>query len=129
MKEIEIDGKKYNISCTAYTRLLYKKTFGVGIFEDINIINNFNSMSSQKQEEMKKEGKTEKEISNAVNTMMMEKLDDFMDVIQRISYIEILTADPKVGTYEEWLSKIENIKLSDPWIAEVTEYAVTSFCG
>ena len=40
MKEIEIDGKIYKINCTAFTRFQYKKIFGVGIFEDINKINN-----------------------------------------------------------------------------------------
>lgn len=129
MKEIEIDGKKYNISCTAYTRFLYKKTFGVGIFEDINVINNFNSLSLHTQEKLKKEGKTDEEIKAEINSLMMSKLDDFIDVIQRIAYIEILTANPEIGTFEKWISGINQIKLSDKWIAEVTEYAVNSFCG
>lgn len=129
MKEIEIDGKKYTINCTAYTRFQYKKVFGVGIFEDINVINNFNTLSLSKREELKKEGKSEEEIEKIIQSMMMEKLDDFMDVIQRIAYIEILTANPDVGTFEKWLSEINQISLSDPWIAEVTEFAVNSFCG
>lgn len=129
MKEIEIDGKKYNINCTAYTRFQYKKIFGVGIFEDISKINNFNAISLSKREELKKEGKSDKEIDIAIQNMMMEKLDDFMDVIQRIAYIEILTANPNFETYEKWLSGINQISLSDSWIAEVTEFAVNSFCG
>lgn len=129
MKEIEIDGKKYNINCTAYTRFQYKKIFGVGIFEDISKINNFNTISLSKREELTKQGKSEKEINTIIQSMMMENLDDFMDVLQRIAYIEILTANPQMEPYEKWLSEIKQISLSDKWIAEVTEYAVNSFCG
>lgn len=129
MKEIEIDGKLYKINCTAYTRFQYKKIFGVGIFEDISKINNFNTISLSKREELKKEGKSEQEIDTIIQSMMMSNLDDFMDVLQRIAYIEILTANPQIGTFEQWLSGIKQISLSDPWIAEVTEYAVNSFCG
>ena len=129
MKEIEIDGKKYNISCTAYTRFQYKKIFGVGIFEDIAKINNFNTLSLSKREELKKEGKSEQEIDTIIQSMMMSNLDDFIDVLQRLAYIEILTANSNMEPYEKWLSGINQISLSDKWIAEVTELAVNSFCG
>lgn len=129
MKEIEIDGKIYKINCTAFTRFQYKKIFGVGIFEDINKINNFNTLSLSKREELEKEGKSEQEINTTIQSMMMKNLDDFMDVLQRIAYIEIYTANPEIGTFENWLSGINQISLSDPWIAEVTEFAVNSFCG
>ena len=129
MKEIEIDGKLYKINCTAYTRFQYKKIFGVGIFEDINKINNFNALSLSKREELEKEGKDEKEIDAIIQSLMLDKLDDFMDVLQRIAYIEIYTANPDIGSFEKWLSGIKQISLADKWIAEVTEYAVDSFCG
>lgn len=129
MKEIVIDGETYKINCTAYTRFQYKKFFGVGIFEDISKINNFNALSLSKREELKKEGKSDKEIEIIIQNLMMERLDDFMDVIQRLAYIEILTANPSFVTYEQWLSGINQISLADPWISEVTELAVNSFCG
>lgn len=129
MKEIEIDGKKYEINCTAYTRFQYKKIFGVGIFEDINKLNYFNSLSEKERTKLKSEGKTDEEIDEEVNNKLLDKLDDFMDAIEKIAYIEIFTANPSIGTFDKWLSGIHQISLSDPWIAEVTEYAVTSFCG
>lgn len=129
MKKIEIDGKEYQIDCTAYTRFEYKKIFGVGIFEDINKINEFNTRANEEREKLKAEGKTEEEIKKTTEAMMMAKLDDFIDVIQKIAYIEIHTADKTTGTFEEWLQGIKKISLADPWISEVTELAVNSFCG
>lgn len=128
MKEIEIDGKKYEINCTAYTRFQYKKVFGVGIFEDINKLNYFNALSEKERSRLKGEGKTEDEINDYINTLLLGKLDDFLDAIERIAYIEILTANPNIGSFEKWLSGLSKISLSDKWIAEVTEYAVNSFC-
>lgn len=128
MKEIEIDGKKYEINCTAYTRFQYKKVFGVGIFEDINKLNYFNALSEKERSRLKGEGKTEEEINDHINTLLLGKLDDFLDAIERIAYIEILTANPNIGSFEKWLSGLNKISLSDKWIAEVTEYAVNSFC-
>ena len=60
--------------------------------------------------------------------VMMENLDDFIDVIERIAYILIYTANEKIGTFNEWLKGIEKIDLSADWIGEVTEFAVSSFC-
>lgn len=129
MKEIEIDGQKFEIKCTAYTRFQYKKIFGVGIFEDINRLNYFNSISEKERAKLESEGKTKEEIEESINNILLDKLDEFLDAIERIAYIEILTANPSLGSFEKWLSGITQINLSDPWIAEVTEYAVNSFCG
>ena len=59
---------------------------------------------------------------------MMENLDDFIDVIERIAYILIYTANNKIGSFEDWLKGITKIDLSASWISEVTELAVNSFC-
>ena len=59
---------------------------------------------------------------------MMEHLDDFIDVIERIAYILIYSANDKIESFENWLKAIEKIDLSDKWIQEVTEVAVSSFC-
>ncbi|MGN1298086.1 MAG: hypothetical protein ACI4VH_06725 [Clostridia bacterium] len=128
MKTIEICGKKYPIDCNAFTRFQYKTVFGKGVFADIKVLNNF----SEKQEELKKtlksKGKSEKEIEKEISLMMMENLDDFIDVIERIAYILIYTADSKIGSFEDWLKEITKIDLSSDWISEVTELAVNSFC-
>ena len=60
--------------------------------------------------------------------MMMENLDDFIDVIERMAYILIYTANNKIGSFEDWLKGIDKIDLSADWISEVTELAVNSFC-
>ena len=59
---------------------------------------------------------------------MMENLDDFIDVIEKIAYILIYTVNPKMETFENWLKGIKKIDLSANWISEVTELAVNSFC-
>ena len=107
----------------------YKKIFNTGIFEDIQRINNFNIEQEELRLKLEKEGKAKELIDAEINNMMLGKLDDILDAIQKIAYIEIYTANPKIGSFEEWLESIEKINLSEPWIAEVTEYAVNSFLG
>lgn len=128
MREIEIDGKKYEIKCTAFTRFQYKKIFGVGIFEDLKILDNFNAIATKEQKKLTEEGKKQDEIDEAINKLLLDRLDDYWDAILRIAYIEIWTANPKIMSFDEWLASLEKVSLGDKWIAEVTEYAVTSFC-
>lgn len=129
MKKITISDKEYDINCNALTRFNYKKIFNTGIFEDIQRINNFNIEQEELRLKLEKEGKAKEIIDAEINNMMLGKLDDILDAIQKIAYIEIYTANPKIGSFEEWLGTIEKINLSEPWIAEVTEYAVNSFLG
>lgn len=129
MKKITISDKEYEINCNALTRFNYKKIFNTGIFEDIQRINNFNIEQEELRLKLEKEGKAKELIDAEINNMMLGKLDDILDAIQKIAYIEIYTANPKIGSFEEWLGTIEKINLSEPWIAEVTEYAVNSFLG
>ena len=128
MKTITICGKEYLIDCNAFTRFQYKTVFGRGIFADIKVLSEF----SEKQENLRKELKAKKmsdeEIENEINKSMMENLDDFIDVIERIAYILIYTANNQVEGFEEWLKGITKLDLSESWIEEVTEFAVSSFC-
>ena len=128
MKTITICGKEYPIDCNAFTRFQYKTVFGRGIFADIKVLSEF----SEKQENLRKELKAKKmsdeEIENEINKSMMENLDDFIDVIERIAYILIYTANNQVEGFEEWLKGITKLDLSESWIGEVTEFAVSSFC-
>ena len=41
MKKITICGKEYEISSNAYTRIIYKRTFGSGIFKDLKVLSEF----------------------------------------------------------------------------------------
>lgn len=126
MKKITINDKEYEISCNAFTRFQYKKIFGRGMFEDIRTLNKMN----EEQEKLKKTFKgSEEELNSEINNITLDNLDDFMDVIERIAYILIYTANDKVGTFEDFLKGIDKVNLSDAWISEVTETAVNSFLG
>ena len=126
MKTITICDKEYEIDCNAFTRFQYKTIFGRGIFADIKTLNDF----SIKQEKARKElsNLSEEELEAELNLIMMENLDDFIDVIERIAYILIYTANNKIGSFEDLLKGITKIDLSASWISEVTELAVNSFC-
>lgn len=128
MKKITICSKEFNIDCNAYTRFQYKSVFGKGIFSDIKILSDYSDKQENLRKKLKDEGKTDEEIEKQVNSEMMTNLDDFIDVIEKIAYILIYTADNKIGSFENWLKSIEKIDLSESWIAEVTEFAVSSFC-
>lgn len=128
MKTITICDKEYQIECNAFTRFEYKSIFGRGIFQDIKLLNDFSKLQEAKRKELKEKNMEDKEIEEEVNLMMMERLDDFIDVIERIAYILIYTANNKVGKFDEWLKGINKIDLSADWISEVTEFAVDSFC-
>ena len=128
MKTITICDKEYEIACTAFTRFQYKTIFGKGIFADIKILNEFSNKQEKLIKELREKKVPDEEIEKEINLMMMESLDDFIDVIERMAYILIYTANNKIGSFEEWLKGIEKIDLSASWIGEVTELAVSSFC-
>ena len=128
MKKITICDKEYSIDCNAFTRFQYKKVFGTGIFSDIKVLNQFSDRQNEIRKKLEKENATEEEIQKAINEMMLDNLDDFIDVIEKIAYISIYTANPQIESFENWLKGIEKINLNDNWIAEVTELAVNSFC-
>lgn len=128
MKQIEIEGKTFDIDCNAFTRFQYKSIFKRGIFEDIKVLNDYSNKQEDLRKKMKAENKTDEEIERELGSAMMTELDSFLDVIERIAYILIYTANNKVGNFEEWLKSIKKIDLSEKWISEVTEFAVNSFC-
>lgn len=126
--KITICDKEYEIACNAFTRFQYKKVFGRGIFADINVLNKFSTEQEKLRKELKEKGLSDEEIEQEVNTKMMDLLDDFIDVIEKIAYIEIYTANDKIESFEDWIKGIDKIDLSADWISEVTELAVNSFC-
>lgn len=126
MKKITINDKEYDIACNAYTRFQYKKIFGRGMFEDIRNLNKMN----EEQEKLKKTFTgSEEELNQEINNITLANLDDFVDIIERIAYILIYTANDKIGTFENFLKSMDKINLSDSWVSEVTETAVASFLG
>ena len=128
MKKITICNKEWDIDCNAFTRFQYKKIFGVGIFSDIKILNQLNEKQENVRKKLEAEGAAEEQIQKAINEVTLDNLDDFIDVIEKIAYILIYTANPKMEPFEIWLKNIEKIDLSSSWISEVTELAVNSFC-
>lgn len=128
MKSITICDKEYPITCNAFTRFEYKKIFNRGIFADIKVLSEFSDNQEKIKKELAEKGLPDEEIEKEINLYMMEHLDDFIDVIERIAYILIYSANDKIESFENWLKAIEKIDLSDKWIQEVTEVAVSSFC-
>lgn len=128
MKKITICDKEYDIDCNAYTRFQYKSIFGKGIFSDIKVLSDFSDKQEKLRKELKNKQVEEDEIEKEINLYMMENLDNFIDVVEKIAYILIYTANNKVGTFEQWLKGITKVDLSADWIGEVTEFAVSSFC-
>ena len=128
MKTITICDKEYEIECNAFTRFQYKTIFGRGIFTDIKILNEFSEKQEKLKKELKEKNISEDEIESQINLAMMDNLDNFIDVIERMAYILIYTANNKIASFEDWLKGIEKIDLSANWIGEVTELAVNSFC-
>lgn len=128
MKKITICDKEYEISCNAFTRFQYKKIFGRGIFADIKILSDFSENQEKIRKSLTDEGLSEKEIEKEVNLYMMEHLDDFIDVVEKIAYILIYSANNSVENFEDWLKGLDKVDLSESWISEVTELAVSSFC-
>ncbi len=131
MKTIQIGNKEYILECNAYTMLAYKKIFGTGIIQDVNILN----IITKKQVEILKEimetspDIEEKELINEIARRILytDLGDNFVEVITRVAWILIYTHDNNIMPYEEWLKSIERIDLSDKWVAEVTELAVINF--
>lgn len=127
MKTITICDKEYEIACNAYTRFQYKKIFGRGMFADLKAVSEFSIEQERILKELKEKGLSEEEAESRASTYMMEHLDDFIDVIEKIAYILIYSANNKIEKFEDWLAGIEKVDLSADWISEVTELAVSSF--
>ena len=128
MKSITICDKEYTITCNAFKKKKKKKIFNRGIFADIKVLSEFSDNQEKIKKELAEKGLADEEIEKEINLYMMEHLDDFIDVIERIAYILIYSANDKIESFENWLKAIEKIDLSDKWIQEVTEVAVSSFC-
>lgn len=127
MKKIVICGKEYNIECTAFTRYEYNKYFDSKLFQDIKKLQALVNKQRELTEIGKEKGLSEEEINVLFSEGLMDYLDDFIDVITRITFIFIHTANPEIKDFDEWLKGFKKIDLNEGWIGEVTDYAVTSF--
>ena len=130
MKTIEICGKKYEIDCNALTYVKYRNMFNRGIFDDLNILQDFLVKYAYLTKKIKDENPDIDDITiiNSLSTLMIDDMDLFAEAATRMAYIMIYTANKEIEEYENWLEKISSIKTNDEWIVEVTEFAVNCFC-
>lgn len=130
MKKIEINGISYDIDCNALTYIDYRKKFNKGIFQDIDILQKFTTTQVLLANKYKKENPTltDAQIEILLSKDMLQSLDEYIEASTRLAYSLIYTADDKIGSYEDWLKNIKQIKTNDKWIVEVTEFAVDNFC-
>lgn len=130
MKQIAIDGNKYDIDCNALTFVLHKRLFNKGLMQDVRILQNYLITQTIKANEIKAKFQklTDTEIDNQVANFMNEYIDDFIEAITRIAYTLMYTANEKIASYDDFLRSIKNFKIDDDWIVEVTELAVDCFC-
>lgn len=130
MKKIEINGISYDIDCNAFTYIDYRKKFNRGIFQDIDILRRFTTTQVLLANKYKKENPTltDAQIEILLSKDMLQNLDEYIEASTRLAYSLIYTADDKIGSYEDWLKNIKQIKTNDKWIVEVTEFAVDNFC-
>lgn len=130
MKQIVIEGNKYDIDCNGLTYILHKRLFNRGIMQDIHILQNYIITQTLKANEIKTKFPklSDAEINNQVANFMNDYIDNFIEAITRIAYTLMYTADEKIASYEDFLRSIKNFKIDDDWIVEVTEFAVDCFC-
>ena len=128
MKKIIICNKEYPIESNALTFVKYKSIFKTGILKDMQFIKNYLIKQSVIAEQLKDKPVDNAEKINQVSNYMIDDTDEFITKITQIAWILIYTANNKVESYEDWLKSIENFKIDDDWIVEVTEYAVDCFC-
>ena len=127
-KKLEICGKEYEICTNAFCMFEYKKQFKTGIIADIGRMNDYNVKVAEIEEKCKQENR-EADIEKEVNKVALEEFDNIIQIPLQLAYIFIKTADRNFISFEDWLTSIEDIRIEDSWIAEVTELAVNSFLG
>lgn len=131
MKQITICDKSYSIDFNALTYINYRKIFNRGIFEDIQIIEDFTTKQVLFTNKIKEQNPNieQPELIRELSRMMLRGgMDDYIEAVTRVAYIGIHTANKNYMSYEEWLKDIERINTNDKWIVEVTELAVNCFC-
>ena len=130
MKQIVIEGNKYDIDCNGLTYILHKRIFNRGIMQDIHVLQNYIITQTIKANEIKTKFPklSDTEINNQVANFMNDYIEDFIEAITRIAYTLMYTANEKIVSYEDFLRSIKNFKIDDDWIVEVTEFAVDCFC-
>ena len=129
MKAITICGNAVEIDCNALTYVKYKSIFKTGILKDMQFIQNYLIKQTVVTNQLKNKKMSNAERLSKVSEYMIDDTDEFITKITQLAWILIYTANNKVENYESWLNSITDFKIDDDWITEVTEYAVSCFCG
>lgn len=127
-KKITICGKEYEICTNAFCMFEYKKEFKTGIIADIGKMNDYNLKVEEIEKKCKQE-KREEDIEQEINRMALQEFDNIIQIPLQLAYVFIKMADRNFMSFEDWLMTIDDIRIEDSWIAEVTELAVNSFLG
>lgn len=129
MREITIDDKKYNISCTVYTTFLYKQEFKSKMMDDFGKFIQIQSALGEKNDELaqKKISKDKKNIE--ISKIFFNGADDTIEILLQITYAEIKTANPNFMNYMDFVKTISSIGLNDQWVLEVVTEASNCFRG
>ncbi len=107
-KIIKIGNKDYTMQSSAYTQFKYRNDTGRKLMQDINKI---------------------QELRNN-ETNLLTVLDDFLEIILRITYVMIEEADSKqTGSFEEFLKSTDKLFEDTKWVEEVIELAITPISG
>lgn len=125
MKNIVINEIEYAIECNAYTRILYNSYFKSKIFKDLAEVNKYN-VELGKIDELKI---SQKEKDSRKEQYSFEMLDDILDIICKLTYIVIRTANPNFKEYNEWLKDLPNLDMQGEWITTVIELITDCFRG
>lgn len=128
MKSIIINNTYYPIDCSAFTYIKYSSFFENGIIEDINYIKKYLAKQTLLAQKYEEEGKSETESIELIQHMLEKDLNDLVIKVTRLAWILIYTANESIDPYEKWIKSLKKFSLSDSWIAEVTEFAVSTFC-
>lgn len=116
MKFITINNIKYKIKCNALTYFYYKKIFDEDIFDDINIIREILilRLDSNKTEEEK-------------NKILLEKLDSYINAINKLTYIAIYTQKNDIERYNEWIKKNQVFEQDNDCITAIIKDIIDCF--
>ena len=130
MKKITICEQEYDIDCNALTSIKYRKLFNRGPREDLGVLKLFLEKQTLIATKLKSENPNidDETIIKSLSGLIMDDIDIFVEAATRMAYVFILTANPKMQEYEDWLKTIPRIKTNDKWIVEVAEFAADCFC-
>lgn len=116
MKFITINDVKYKINCNSLTYLYHKKIFDRNIFKDINEIREFLIIRTDinKSEEEK-------------NKEILEKLNSYINTLNRLVYSAIYTQKRDIEEYKEWIEKNKILEQDNDCVTIIIKDIVDCF--